>query len=92
MFVMLLYFLLQNSGKPLQGIVFVAAAELVVDVAVWFVVEFIVLPPMTVTDADVVATVICEFEGIEVVVIVSNVPFAEVVRVKVTGVWAVYER
>ena len=47
---------------------------------------------MTVTDADVVATVICEFEGIEVVVIVSNVPFAEVVRVKVTGVWAVYER
>lgn len=66
---MLLYDLLQNSGKPLHGTVFVAVAELVVEVPVPFCVD----PPISVNDAEVPVRVDCELEAIETSVAVSTV-------------------
>ena len=54
---MLLYDLVQNSGNPLQGTVFVAVAELVVVVAVP-----LLEPPIWVNEADVDVLVDCESE------------------------------
>lgn len=79
--VILLYFLLQNSGNPLQGTVFVGRAELLVALAVPLrvVVAFDEMPPISVSDTDLELTVICEFcELVDVLVAVSTVPLAAV--------------
>lgn len=88
---MLLYFLLQNSGNPLQGRVFVGAAELLVELAVPLRVDeavaFDVMPPISVSDTDLVEAVICEFcVLVDVLVTVSTVPLMERVSVRVVTV------
>lgn len=89
--VMLLYFLLQNSGNPLQGRVFVGRAELLVELAVPFrvleAVAFDDMPPISVSDTDLVEAVICEFwVFVDVLVTVSTVPLVVRVLVRVCTV------
>lgn len=94
---MLLYFLLQNSGNPLQGRVFVGRAELLVELAVSLrvleAVAFDEMPPISVSETDLVVAVICEFcVFVDVLVTVSTVPLVVSVVVSVcTVLWPVGE-
>ena len=70
---MLLYFRVQNSGQPLQGTVFVGAAEELVELAVPLVavdVAFEAMPPICVRLTERVETVICEFVELDELLLV----------------------
>jgi hypothetical protein len=55
----LLYFLLQNSGQPLQGTVFVAAGPVLVELAI-DVPLVLVAPPINVSSCEVLVRLDCE--------------------------------